>query len=102
MPQVSAKRWAAVVESFNFNERIEFNEGDIGLGNGIQIVEGANEHPTTLDQIKRYGGSTSPSIRWPEEDAATDDDSDRFERMENLVKKAMERVSKGQSRQAGQ
>ncbi|CAE7649943.1 ANK1, partial [Symbiodinium sp. CCMP2456] len=30
------KRWAAFLKGLNFQERIEFNEGDIGIAGGIQ------------------------------------------------------------------
>merc|ERR1712190_601174 len=92
MPQVSEKRWQGFVESLKLEQRIEFNEGDIGLSGGIQVLEPASAHPTTVDMIKRFGGSTSPSIQWPEEDAG-DDDSDKFERIEKLIQRAMQRLN---------
>jgi len=94
MPQVAAKRWELFVSSLGFAQRIEFNEGDVGVANGLATAEPANVHPTTVDQIKRFGGSTSPSIQWPEEENA-DDDSDKFERLEVLIKRTMERITKG-------
>merc|ERR1712048_1280018 len=54
--------------------------------------EPASANPTTIDMIKRFGGSTSPSIQWPEEDAG-DDDSDKFERIEKLIQRAMQRLN---------
>merc|ERR1719393_868163 len=36
MPQVSEKRWEAFISSLRFDQRIEFNEGDVGLSGGIQ------------------------------------------------------------------
>jgi len=42
--------------------------------------------------IKRFGGSTSPSIQWPEEETG-DDDSDKFERLEKLIGRAMQRLN---------
>merc|ERR1719389_52154 len=88
------KRWFRFVESLNLGERIEFNEGDVGLAGGIQVLEPANANPTTIDMIKRFGGSTSPSIQWPEEDGQGDDDTDKFERLEKLIQKAMARITK--------
>merc|ERR1719409_2571218 len=74
MPMVSPKRWAAFRDSLSLNERIEFNEGDIGVAGGIQVLEAANVHPTTVDSIKRVGGTTSVNAQWPEEDADAEDD----------------------------
>merc|ERR1711972_399042 len=93
MPQVSEKRWQGFIQSLRLEQRIEFNEGDIGLSGGIQVLEPASSHPTTVDMIKRFGGSTSPSIAWPEEENQ-DDDTDKFERLETLVKRTMERLNK--------
>ena len=45
----------------------EFNEGDVGVAGGIQVLEPANQHPTSVESIRRYGGSTAPSMPWPEE-----------------------------------
>merc|ERR1719240_265382 len=101
MPNVSPKRWKSWTGGLGFEKRIEFNEGDVGLGNGIATTEAANLNPTTVDMIKRFGGSTSATIPWPEEDMG-DTDSDKFERLEVLIKRAMERLTKsGKKRGVG-
>merc|ERR1711953_1526794 len=92
MPLVPEKRWVRFLQSLALEERLEFNEGGIGLAGGIQVLEPASANPTTIDMIKRFGGSTSPSIQWPEEDAG-DDDSDKFERIEKLIQRAMARLN---------
>jgi len=94
MPKVSVKRWGRFVASLGFEKRIEFNEGDVGLANGVAQLEPARQNPTTVDMIKRFGGSTSPSIQWPAEESAGDDDSDKFERLETMMKRIMERIAK--------
>merc|ERR1719356_862926 len=100
MPGVGPRRWAKWTQSLGFDQRIEFNEGDVGLANGLASIEAANLNPTTQDMIKRFGGSTSPSIQWPEDDQG-DDDSDKFERLETLIKRAMDRMTKGGSKKRG-
>merc|ERR1711862_954400 len=84
MPSVPNRRWIAFVESLRLNKRLEFNQGDIGVQGGIQMREAANINPTTVDMIRRFGGSTSPEIQWPEDDIDGEGD-DRFERMEKLI-----------------
>merc|ERR1719230_1287837 len=101
MPNVSPKRWKKFTDGMGFETRIEFNEGDVGLANGIATSEAANLNPTTTDMIKRFGGSTSPSIQWPEEESAGDDDTDKFERLETLIKRAMERMTKSGKKRGG-
>merc|ERR1719277_1148576 len=95
------KRWFRFVEGLNLEQRIEFNEGDVGLAGGIQVLEPANANPTTIDMIKRFGGSTSPSIQWPEEEGQGDDDSDKFERLEKLIQKTMARITTSGGKKGG-
>merc|ERR1712048_1141600 len=102
MVGVQAKRWNRFVGSLSMEQRIEFNEGDVGLAGGIQVLEAANANPTTIDMIKRFGGSTSPSIQWPEEDGQGDgDDTDKFERLEKLIQKTMARITKTGGKKGG-
>eukprot|EP00933_Yihiella_yeosuensis_P022233 TRINITY_DN1749_c0_g1_i1.p1 TRINITY_DN1749_c0_g1~~TRINITY_DN1749_c0_g1_i1.p1 ORF type:complete len:1119 (-),score=302.68 TRINITY_DN1749_c0_g1_i1:295-3651(-) len=84
MDQASAKRWGEFIASLGLDERLEFNEGDIGIAGGIQVLEPANANPTTIDMIKRVGGSTALSAPWPEE-AEGDDDENKFDRLEKLI-----------------
>ena len=62
------KSWCTFMGSLRLNKRLEFNQGDIGVAGGIQMREAANINPTTIDMIRRFGGSTSPEIQWPEDD----------------------------------
>merc|ERR1719359_2230104 len=91
MPAVSPKRWAVFKDSLGFENRIEFNEGDIGVAGGIQVKEAANAHPTTVDTIKRVGGTTSVLSQWPDE--AQDTEDDKFGKLEAMTKKAMDTMS---------
>jgi uncharacterized membrane protein YgcG len=93
LPGVSQKRWTGFLESLRLEKRLEFNQGDIGVAGGIQMREAANVNPTTVDMIKRFGGSTSPENPWPE-DQADGDGEDRFERMEKLIQKTLQRITK--------
>jgi len=99
MTGVKKKRWDRFIASLQFDKPLEFNEGDIGLNNGIQIHEPAALHPTTVDQIKRFGGSTALSIQWPEEEFANEDDTERFERLDMLIKKTIDKLARADSAQ---
>merc|ERR1719252_341815 len=68
--QVSKNRWTAFVDSLRLGKRLEFNAGDIGVAGGIQMREAANIHPTTVDMIKR------------------------FEKMEKLLQRTLQRITK--------
>merc|ERR1719265_2164898 len=91
MPSVPKKRWTRFVDSLRLNKRLEFNPGDIGIAGGIQMREAANLNPTTVDMIKRFGGSTSPDSQWPADD--DDEGDDKFEKLEKLIQRTMQRVT---------
>ncbi|CAE6962466.1 unnamed protein product [Symbiodinium natans] len=95
--QVSQKRWSKFLQSLNLDERLEFNEGDVGLAGGIQVMEPSWANPTTVDSIRRFGGSTSPSMPWPEDEKHYSDE-DRFERLEKLMIRATKGAKKKGSR----
>jgi uncharacterized membrane protein YgcG len=92
---VSQKRWKRFIAAVAFDERIEFAAGDLGVAGGIPMTEPANLNPTSSDQIKRFGGSTSPSLPWPEDDLGDDDEEAKFEKLQKLLVKGLARLSKG-------
>merc|ERR1712159_615272 len=96
IPVVSQKRWSAFIDALKLDSKVEFLAGDIGVTGGIQILEAANLNPTTQEMIKRFGGSTSVEMQWPAEQD-TNDEADRFERLENLIQKTLKRITKGGS-----
>merc|ERR1719335_233173 len=100
MPSVPNKRWYAFVEALRLSKRLEFNQGDIGVAGGIQMREAADINPTTVDMIRRFGGSTSPEIQWPEDEADGEGD-DKFEKIEKLIQKTMQRVTKNTGHSKG-
>merc|ERR1711879_631625 len=89
MALVSKKRWTRFISALHLDEKVEFGEGDVGLSGGIQVLEPANANITTVDMIRRFGGSTSPTAQWPEEETEGADEEDRFERIEKLIEKAI-------------
>jgi len=89
-------KWHKFVKSLRFDQPLEFNEGDVGLPGGLQVQEPAFLNPVTHDRILRFGGSCAPEMPFPTDDTAmqADTEEDRFTRMENLIAKAMKRLSK--------
>jgi hypothetical protein len=65
LPYVREDRWDRWLSSLGLGNRLEFNQGDVGLSGGIQITEAANLNPTLIDAITRFGGSTSKASPWP-------------------------------------
>eukprot|EP00930_Biecheleria_cincta_P046216 TRINITY_DN31877_c3_g1_i2.p1 TRINITY_DN31877_c3_g1~~TRINITY_DN31877_c3_g1_i2.p1 ORF type:complete len:1095 (-),score=214.15 TRINITY_DN31877_c3_g1_i2:289-3573(-) len=92
MATMQQKRWNAFLHFMQFDRRLEFNEGDIGVAGGIQILEPSNANPTTVDMIVRYGGTTSPSMPWPEDENLDVDDDDKMERLEKGVGRVMKKI----------
>lgn len=68
------------LELLHLDEPLEFNEGDVGLSGGLQVLEPAVAHPTAEETILRYGGSSSQEMPWPEEVLDVVDPLDELER----------------------
>mmetsp|Transcript_92718 Transcript_92718/g.202975 ORF Transcript_92718/g.202975 Transcript_92718/m.202975 type:complete len:1080 (+) Transcript_92718:95-3334(+) len=92
MVNVPPARWSKWITGLALDERVEFGEGDIGLSGGVQVLEPSYAHITTVDIIKRFGGSTSPAEQWPE-DVDVDDEDDRAERFERSFAKSMKKFA---------
>merc|ERR1719384_1572457 len=100
MPSVPAIRWERFLGTMKLEERVEFGEGDLGLAGGIQVWEPAALNITTVDMIRRFGGSTSMAAQWPED--AGEDEDDQLDRIEKLVEKAIKRMdSRGKKGKGG-
>lgn len=84
--------WASFVESLKLDQPLEFNQGDVGLSGGIQILEPATMHATSEDTIIRVGGSCALDIPWPEEAVAGEDDNTKYDRLEKQLSKVLRRV----------
>jgi len=96
--QMSRKKWNKFLSHLRFEDPLEFNEGDVGMAGGIQVLEPANANMVTEDIIKRYGGPTAPSTPWPQEPDEQNDES-KFARLEKLIiratKKPKDKGAKG-------
>jgi hemoglobin-like flavoprotein len=94
MPIVTSSRWNNFVTQLKLNEKVEFNAGDVGVTGGFQILEPQNLNPTTTDMIKRFGGSTDVELQWPADADSVNDESDRFDRLEQTIQRTMKKLSK--------
>lgn len=92
MPMVSESSLKRFFSSLHLSQRLEFNEGDVGVTGGVQILEPANRHPCTTDTIRRYGGATASSMQWPE-DQEDEGEEDKFEHFEKVVMKALGKLA---------
>jgi len=99
MLSVSKARWDRSIEQLRLDERVEFGEDDIGLAGGVQRFEPSSTNITTVDLIHRFGGTTSPAAKWPEDPVGPDRDEDRLERMARLLERATKRMAGGRGKQ---
>eukprot|EP00416_Gambierdiscus_australes_P017640 CAMPEP_0171057980 /NCGR_PEP_ID=MMETSP0766_2-20121228/2170_1 /TAXON_ID=439317 /ORGANISM="Gambierdiscus australes, Strain CAWD 149" /LENGTH=738 /DNA_ID=CAMNT_0011513189 /DNA_START=69 /DNA_END=2285 /DNA_ORIENTATION=- len=101
-------RWEAFVASLHLDERLEFDEGDLGLPGGIQVLEPAGLHRQTVESIRRFGGSSSEDRPWPEdkmeeaEERARETSEDRLDRIEALIQQALQTLSRSTADQVHQ
>eukprot|EP00435_Cladocopium_sp_Y103_P065432 s597_g27.t1 len=94
---VSRKRWSRFLQIMAFDEPMEFNEGDVGLSGGIQVLEPSNEHLVTEDSIKRFGGSTAPTAPWPQAQLP-EEEHDKIAQLDKQLMKIIKTSSSKHSR----
>jgi hypothetical protein len=92
MDLCSRVRWSKFKKSMCFDVKLEFDEGDIGLAGGVQILELAGLHRTTEEAIIRYGGTTDKHVPWPSSKDEHHGGEDRFERLAELLEKVTKQV----------
>eukprot|EP00438_Fugacium_kawagutii_P018862 Skav221108 [mRNA] locus=scaffold233:48017:51407:+ [translate_table: standard] len=85
---IPMKRWKKFVQSLALDQRVDFEEGDIGIPGGIKAFEPALLHPVTQDQIIRFGGDTDPSLPWPEVHSSSTGNT-MEKTIEKTIKKSM-------------
>lgn len=93
MPSVPTGRWSRFVDSLKLHRPCEFNEGDRGPRGAIQVKEAASLNPTSVDSIRRYGGSTNLTAQFPVDDDDQDvNGEDRFEKVEKVIAKTLQKL----------
>merc|ERR1740130_1690597 len=101
MPAVGSRRWNTFLDGLKLDQKTEFNAGDIGVTGGLQVLEPSNANPTTVNMIKRFGGSTAVEMQWPADDEGEGDEADKFERLEGMIQKTLKRLAKGGKGKSG-
>ena len=99
MPKVPSWTWDQFVASLRLDKPCEFGAGDLGLPGAVQIFEPASAHPINVDMIHRFGGTTSVTEPWPAD--AEEDDNDRFERLEKMIRRSMKRAEQNKKSASG-
>mmetsp|Transcript_56143 Transcript_56143/g.89045 ORF Transcript_56143/g.89045 Transcript_56143/m.89045 type:complete len:1212 (+) Transcript_56143:127-3762(+) len=94
MTNCGKKRWLQFRDSMSFEQKLEFDAGDLGLPGGVQRMEHQNLHVVLSDTIHRFGGSTSPDSPWPAEKDSAEDQEERFDRLELLLQKTLKRMQR--------
>mmetsp|Transcript_16320 Transcript_16320/g.28583 ORF Transcript_16320/g.28583 Transcript_16320/m.28583 type:complete len:1108 (+) Transcript_16320:55-3378(+) len=97
MQSCPTKKWKSWVASKNFDERTEFDEGDLGLAGCVQVIEPAAKNRTSVEQIQRFGGTTARSMPWPEDrkKKRTDlNEDDRYAFLEEVLQKTVVRMDR--------
>lgn len=90
---VKLKRWQKFMDSMHLDQRVDFEEGDIGLAGGIKNFEPALSHPVAKDQILRFGGLTDAHLPWPEK---MHDDTHSLERtVQKTIQNSLQKLLGG-------
>jgi len=93
MRSCRTSKWQKFLETLHFDQRIEFDEGDLGLHGGLQVLESAKQNLVTEESICRYGGSPSPDDPWPVE-KVQEESNEFLLRISKLMQEALKEVSK--------
>jgi len=109
MQSCPTSKWSNWVAGKNFEERTEFDEGDLGLPGCIQVTEPASKNRTSVEQIQRFGGTTSKTMPWPEDrrkklSTHHDEGENRLQMIETILEKTvsrMDRLAKYRGRSSG-
>lgn len=107
MESVPKARWNKFVVHLNFDERREFDEGDLGLPGCIQLLEAAGLNRDTVERIKRYGGTTNQETPWPEDRSRRlkgDEEptlEERYELLESILNRTLKVMQKPIKRKKG-
>lgn len=91
MDRCGKRRWAKFVLAANFGQRLEFNEGDLGLAGGIQLLEPATKNRATADTIYRFGGTSDPETPWPDVRSSEEEEEFRYDRLHSMLQKAVKK-----------
>jgi len=86
-------KWKVFVESLKFDQPLEFNQGDVGFGGGIQVEEPSHMYSVLTDSVNRFGGSCSPDMQWPDESNGSKL-IDRYTKVQKLARKVLRQVTK--------
>jgi len=86
------QRWSRFVSTLRLDQKVEFDEGDVGLAGAIQVKEPASLNPVMVDSINRYGGPCLPDMQWPVEPGQ--EDEDRFDRIERLMESTLAKLAR--------
>lgn len=90
---VKLKRRQKFMDSMHLDQRVDFEEGDIGLAGGIKNFEPALSHPVAKDQILRFGGLTDAHLPWPEK---MHDDTHSLERtVQKTIQNSLQKLLGG-------
>ncbi|CAK9064048.1 unnamed protein product, partial [Durusdinium trenchii] len=87
---VKMTRWTKFMTSLKLDEKVDFEEGDIGLAGGIKTFEPALAHPVAKDQIVRFGGQTDGFLPWPEKMATETDNIERT--IQKTIQKSLHKM----------
>ena len=86
---VKLRRWNRFMDSLNLEQKVDFEQGDIGLAGGIKTFEPALAHPVAKDQIIRFGGRTEGHLPWPEKNLAEEHTIERT--VQRTIQKSLQK-----------
>lgn len=96
---VKLTRWQKFMNSLHLDQKVDFEQGDIGLAGGIKTFEPALAHPVAKDQIIRFGGRTEGHLPWPEKNEAEEHSIERT--IQRTIQKTFHKMLGGKGNKFG-
>lgn len=96
---VKLTRWQKFMNSLHLDQKVDFEQGDIGLAGGIKTFEPALAHPVAKDQIIRFGGRTEGHLPWPEKNEAEEHSIERT--IQRTIQKTLHKMLGGKGNKFG-
>eukprot|EP00931_Biecheleriopsis_adriatica_P069428 TRINITY_DN4327_c0_g1_i2.p1 TRINITY_DN4327_c0_g1~~TRINITY_DN4327_c0_g1_i2.p1 ORF type:complete len:1143 (+),score=249.93 TRINITY_DN4327_c0_g1_i2:113-3541(+) len=92
---VKQRDFARFVGTLGLDQPLEFNQGDVGMAGGMQILEPQSANVVTKDRIQRFGGSCAPELPWPEDQSEHKgaDEEEQMLNLEKLMKTALSKIA---------
>jgi len=100
MSKMNQEKYTRFLDTLGLDQPLEFNQGDVGMAGGMQVLELQSQTLVTQDRIKRFGGSCALDMQWPEEVGA-ETEEEQLAKLEQLMRSTLSKLSSDKKKRRG-